>query len=197
MNMRRHAALFSVLGLVGCAAAFVPATNDPQEKLKWAGGLIHKAARPLPAESLIQEAVATFQQQNDELGLADAYRIYGSFFSAPAIEKWHRWYAEHGFRDKSATLENRYWKSIEYFEKARDIYTRYERFDRLTYVNLNMGLSYELLGDLDAACRAYERSAESKRENARYNPEAKIVAPERFATYEDVLAFHKQRAQCK
>ncbi len=197
-KLRLYAVLILVVpGLAGCAAAFVPATSDPNEKLKWAGGLVHLGSRPLPAERLIQEAMEIFQQQHDQLGLADVYRTYGSFFSSPSIEKWNKWYRQHGFLDKTATLENRYTKSLEYFEKARAIYTEHKRFAALAYVNLNMGLTYELLGDPDAACLAYERSAESNRENVRYNPDTKIDLPPGIATYEEFLAPHKQRAGCK
>jgi len=186
-DLQRYGAIVAVLWLAGCAAAFVPVTSDPQEKLNWAGGLVHMGSRPLPAERLIQEAIAIYKHRNDEVGLAGAYRVYASFFASPAIERWRKWYAEHGFLDETATVDNRYAKSIEYFQKAAAIYTRYNRTDWLTYLNLNMGLTYEQMGDRDSACRAFERSAENYRATARFGPEIKVAAD-----YHEVLASHKK-----
>jgi tetratricopeptide (TPR) repeat protein len=188
-DVQRYGAIVVVLWLAGCAAAFVPATSDPQEKLNWAGGLVHMGSRPLLAERLIQEAITIYKQRNDEVGLAGAYRVYASFFASPAIEKWRKWYAKHGFLDKTATVDDRYAKSIEYFQKAAAIYTRHNRTDWLTYVNLNMGLTYEQMGDRDSACRAFEISEENYRATARFDPEIKVVTD-----YHEVLASHKKHA---
>jgi tetratricopeptide (TPR) repeat protein len=188
-DVQRYGAIVVVLWLAGCAAAFVPATSDPQEKLNWAGGLVHMGSRPLAAERLIQEAITIYKQRDDEVGLAGAYRVYASFFTSPAIEQWRKWYAKHRFLDKTATVDDRYAKSIEYFQKAAAIYTQHNRTDWLTYVNLNMGLTYEQMGDRDAACRAFERSEENYRATARFDPEIKVVTD-----YHEVLASHKKHA---
>lgn len=174
--------------LAGCAAAFVPDTSDPHEKLKWAGGLVHMGSRPLPAEWLIQEAITIFAERGDEVGLAAAYRVYGSFFASPAIEQWRRWYSAHGFRDKTATVDNRYTKSIEYFQRAVDIYTRYHRTDWLTYVYLNMGRTYEAMGERDPACHAFEKSAENHAATAHFDPEINVAA-----NYNDMVTAHKKK----
>ncbi len=184
-------ALCAVLCLAGCAAAGVPHTNDPYEKLNWAGGLVHVGSRPVPAEALISEAIAIFEQRNDELGLAAGYRAYASFFASPAIEGRRQWYAQYGFRDKAATLENRFSKSIEYFQKAEAIYTRHNRSDWLTYVNLNMGLTYQVMGDLNSACRAFERSEANHRATAHFGPDVNVTVD-----YAQVLTSHKRSARC-
>src|SRR5438128_2442039 len=105
--------LLIAVHLTGCAAALVPATRDPYKKLAYAGMLYDEQNRPLPAERLIREAIADFEKSGDELGLAQAYWNYGLFFRSASMGRWEVVYRRDGFQDKSATLENRYSKSVE------------------------------------------------------------------------------------
>jgi tetratricopeptide (TPR) repeat protein len=182
--------------LAGCAAMFVPRTSDPAGKLRSATALFDKQGRPLPAERLIREAIDIYMQKNDELGLAEAYRTYGFFFRSPSIEKWSKVYRENGFLEKSATFESRYANSVEYFEKARAILAQHKRLDALTNVDLNLGFTYELMGDKRAACQAFDKSLESNREFRRENPNATIELPRGVNSYEDFIAPHRTRAGC-
>ncbi len=196
-------ALFHVLCLCGlsvifsgCAGLGVVALSDPAAKLRAAGDLFDRQDRPLIAERLIREAIESYQKNNDKLGLADAYRTYGFFFRSSAIEgKWSKHYRDNGFLDKSASFDARYGKSIEYLEKARIIFADYKRFDALTNVNLNMGFTYEVMGYGAAACEAFDRSVENNRDNLQI-AKAKIALPQGFATYEEFLAPHRERAGC-
>ena len=126
--------------LAGCAAMLVPATSDPAEKLKNAASLFGQQQRPIPAEKLILEAIDIYEQQQNKLGLAEAYRQYGFFFRSASVEKSAQYFRNVGFIEKTATFETRYSKSIEYFEKARDIYTEQKKYDALINVYLNMGV---------------------------------------------------------
>ena len=187
--------LFVVLG--GCAGVGVVATSDPAAKLHDAGYLFDQADRPLIAERLIREAIEIYEKNNDQLGLAEAYREYGFFFRSRSIEgKWNKFYRENGFLDKSATFDTRYAKSIEYFEKARIIFTENNRFDALTNVNMNMGFTYVAMGNREAACQAFDRALESYHENIRQNPTAKPVLPQGFSSYEDYWSDRKKRYGC-
>lgn len=185
------------LALSGCAGFGIVATSDPAAKLNDAGDLFGRQDRPLPAERLIREAIEIYQEQKDQLGLAEAYRTYGFFFRSPSIEgKWNKHYRENGFLDKAATFETRYAKSIEYFEKARSTYAENKRFDALTNVDLNMGFTYVAMGNRDAACQAFDRSVESYRENSRQTAGARPVVPRGFASYEEFVADRKKRYGC-
>jgi tetratricopeptide (TPR) repeat protein len=186
---------FSVI-LGGCAGVGLVAISDPAAKLREAGDLFDRQDRPLGAERLIREAIERYRKDNDQLGLANAYRTYGFFFRSSAIEgKWSRYYRENGFLDKSASFGAKYEKSIEYFEKARTIFADYKRFDALTSVNLNIGFTYEVMGYREAACQAFDRSLENNRDNLQIS-KAKVVLPQGFATYEEFLAPHRERAGC-
>ena len=101
-----------VLG--GCAAALVPQTGDPKEKIAWAYWLFDDSLRPLPAENLLHESIEIYKSANDQAGLAEAYKAYGVFLRSYSIEKWRKIYIERGFIDQSVTFENRYKKSISY-----------------------------------------------------------------------------------
>jgi tetratricopeptide (TPR) repeat protein len=185
----------SCLALAGCAGFGVVAESDPAAKLETASRLLYQ--RPLMAERLIREAIDIYQQKGDEIGLANAYRTYGFFFRSESIEgKYSKHYRDRGFLEKSATFDNRYAKSLEYFYQAARIYAAHQRFDALTNVNFNAGLTYVLSGEFKAACRAFDTSLENMRGNLRQNPAAKPVVPAGFQDYETFLADTKKRYGC-
>lgn len=185
------------LSLISCAGVGVVATSDPKVKLSDAINLFSQQDRPLIAERLIREAIEICQPNADQECLAAAYWTYGVFFRSPSLEgHWSKIYKESGFLDKSATYDNRYAKSVEYFKKARDIYGRLEQFDHLTNANLNIGFVYELMGEHELACRAFDESSANHRENIRRNPTAKVKLPQGFASYDDYLAIQMKRVGC-
>ena len=189
--------LFSLLAFAGCAAIGVPATSDPAGKLRDATALFDRQDRPLPAERLIREALEIYQKNGDQLGVAEAYRTYGFFFRSGSVGgKWSKFYRNNGFLERSATFDTRYTKSIEYFEMARAIFSAHQRFDALTNVDLNIGFTFELMGDRQAACQAFDRSRQDNTELLRRKPGTRIELPQGVATYEQFLAPHRQRAGC-
>jgi hypothetical protein len=184
------------LTFAGCVAVGLPATGDPAKKLHAATALFDHRNRPVLAETLIRQALERYQTNGDELGVAEAYRTYGFFFRSASVGRLSNFYRKNGFLDKSATFDARYGKSVEYFERARLIYAAHQRFDALVNVDLNMGFTLELMGDQPAACRAFDRSLQDSAEHARQSPDAKIVLPSGFGTYEEFVASHKQRLDC-
>lgn len=184
--------------LAGCAGVGVVATADPKAKLADATRLFDQQDRPLLAEQLIREALDACGQSADPACLADAYRTYGFFFRAASVggnSRQH--YQESGFLDRSATFDTRYAKSVEYFQRSREIYARLERFDALTNIDLNMGFSYELMGDKAQACQAFAASAADHRENMRRNPGVEVALPQGVASFDDFLVPHRRRAGCQ
>jgi tetratricopeptide (TPR) repeat protein len=172
--------------------------RDPAAKLHHAEDLYERQDRPLTAEKLIREAIETYRQGSDQVGLAEAYRTYGFFLRSESVEgKWSKHFVDEGFLDTSVTFENRYEKSIDYLEKARTIFEAYRRYDSLTNINLNIGFTYEVLGNLEAACRAFERSVGNNRDSQVLDTHLQVGLPKGFATYEDFLAPHRKRAGCE
>lgn len=191
-------AFAALLGLNGCAGVGVVATSDPRAKLADAGDLFDRQDRPLIAERLIREAIEIYQKQNDEVGLAEAYRAYGFFFRSPSIEgKWSNYYRKNGFLEPNATFGGRYWRSVEYFAKSQELFAKHQKYDALTNVNLNLGHSYLLIKEREKACAAYDESLKNYRQNIDANPGAKPALPTGYASYEQYLAEVKERARCK
>jgi tetratricopeptide (TPR) repeat protein len=198
ISIGRALATAILIALAGCAGVGIFATSDPAAKLRDARDLYSRQDRPLPAERLIQEAIEIYQANNDQLGLADAYRTYGIFLSSESVRagRSSRFYMESGFLDKSVGYFSRYAKAIEYFEKAGAIFLEHKRFDALTNVNMNMAFTYDWMENKEAACRAFDRSLENDRDNLAQNPSATIVLPKAFKTYDEFVAHQKKRSGC-
>jgi tetratricopeptide (TPR) repeat protein len=184
--------------LSGCAAMGVPATSDPARKLGDANALL-ELQRPFPAEKLIIESIQIYKEQNNEKGLAEAYRAYGTFFRSTAVGEspWRKSYEERGFLDKSAKFESRYSKSIEYYMLADNIYERLDFLERRSNVHLNMGITYELAGDLPSACKAYSESLRFNTAALQKDPTIIIFVPPPYKTFAEGLAPFLKRAQCE
>jgi tetratricopeptide (TPR) repeat protein len=182
----------------GCAGGGTARLSVAATELREAADLYGPQDRPLVAEKLIWEAMDTYRNNDDQLGLAAAYRSYGFFLRSQSVEgHWSQYYREHGFLDRSVTFDSRYEKSIAYLEQARAIFEHYGRFDALTNINLNIGFTYEVLGYHDAACEAFDRSVGNNRDSLEQNDKVKVSLPKGFDSYEDFLAPHRKRVGCE
>lgn len=182
--------------LAGCAAVGVVETNDPAIKIKDAYALFDQQQRPLPAERLIRQAIEIYQNKNDDLGLAEAYRAYGFFFRSAAIEKWHKTYESAGFIETGAAFTNRYNKSIEYFEKSAAIFEKHQKFAELTNIYLNMGFTYEFANQPEKACEQYKKSVISNQRQIKEHPSAPVTLPQGFSSYEAYVTAILERLKC-
>lgn len=183
--------------LTGCAAILVPETKDPYEKLAWAKEFVNKQDRPLPAERLIREAITIFETENNSVGIADAYTGYAEFFKYPGSQKWEPLYRKDGFLDKTATYDNKYEKTMEYYVKAKEIYLKNNRHDRLTDVSLNIGTMLHFLKKNDQACQAFSDSLENYHSYTAENPNSKAKIPAGFSSYDDFISNRKKASDCK
>jgi tetratricopeptide (TPR) repeat protein len=171
---------------------------DLAAQLQTAERLYEEQGDALNAETLIQDTMEAYRAKSDQLGLAESYRAYAFFLRSDVIEgKWSEHYKSAGFLDPSVTFATRYENSIDYLEKARAIFSTYGRYDALTNINLNIGFTYEVLGNPDAACRAFENSIGSNREGLERHAKLQITLPKGYATYEDFLAPHRKRVGCE
>jgi tetratricopeptide (TPR) repeat protein len=186
-------------GLVtmGCAAALVPATGDPYEKLSHASRLFDKQERPLPAEKLIIESIQSFEKADDKLGLAHAYRVYGFFFKSQGVEKWEKFYRENGFQDESAAFDTRLLKSIDYFDRSIPLFQNMQAYDIAVNVTLNKGFTLMQLNENSKACAAFEETLENNRRNIEAHPAAKPEAPAGFSSIEDYVAALQTKINCR
>jgi len=163
-----------------------------------------RQARPLPAERLIREAIAIYQERDDPHGLANAHREYGDLLRSPAILKWEKVYRRDGFQDKSITFDNRFEKASEFYRKALTYYERAEqqnrqaeKYDALTNIYFNMAWSHYKLDERDKACGYYVQAVEAYGENIRRNPTAKPYIPPGAGSFSEFIGIEKRRAGCK
>jgi tetratricopeptide (TPR) repeat protein len=179
--------------LSGCSAVGVVQTNDPAKKIEQAASLFSQQDRPLPAERLIQEAADIYRSTGNDVGLAEAYRTYAFFFRSQAVEHWGWHYRQYGFLDKSATFDNRYEKSIEYFDHSKALWEKAGRHDWTANIELNKGFTFMLLKQPENACLAYDASL---RANAEFPPK-NVQMPKGFASYVEFVEDFKRKAACK
>jgi hypothetical protein len=198
---RASAVVFSTLLLalpwLGCAGIGVASTSDPMQKLRDAEVLFGSKGRPLLAERLIREAMAIYEQQHDDLGLAHTYRTYGFFFRSRSVnEQWREYYQKNGFLESSVTWDTRFTGSIRFFQKAVEIFDRMGEFDASTNVNLNMGFTYFLIHDTAQGCRALDKALDSYNANLRAHPDAKPQAPAGYGSFEEFVKQLRVRESC-
>jgi tetratricopeptide (TPR) repeat protein len=181
--------------LCGCAGVGVFSTSDPAAKLHDASYLYTQSDRPLIAERLIREAIEIDEKNDDELGLAEAYRVYGHFFQSTTVSRWSNLFKRDGFLDRSATFDTRYAKSVEYLQKSAKLFGAHDRVDKLTNIYLLMALAYMNMNDRDGACQAFERTLENYNETVRRDPSAKFYLPGN-APFEPMITSMKKKNQC-
>jgi tetratricopeptide (TPR) repeat protein len=190
--------------LYGCAGVGIVATSDPLAKLNDSEDLFMRQARPLPAERLILEAMAIYEERGDAHGLGNANRQYGDLLRSPAVLKWEKVYRRDGFQDKSITFDNRlekanefYRKAIGYYERAAQEHLKTGKYDALTNVYFNRAWSHVNVNEKDKACGYYDKTVEAYDENIRRNPGAKPYAPPGSGSFSEFIASAKRRAECR
>lgn len=189
-------ATFLILLLTGCAAMLVPETSDPAAKLNWAQELIDNQGRPIPAERLIRESIDIYQERNDELGLANAYRVYGLFFKSEGVNRMQKFYESNGFIDKSATYATRLEKSLEYLQKARVILEKQKNLDRMANIYMHIGFVYQIMKDKPAACSSYDKSLLAYKAMLADDPKSAVLLPPKYKSYDTFIADIKNSAAC-
>jgi len=188
--------VFACIG-TGCAGmGSTHSTVHPQADLRDAEQLYEHENQPATAERLIRATIDACAARDDEIGLAESYRAYAYFLRSQSVESNSQYFRQYGFLDRSVAFETRYEKSIDYLNQAREIYERHARYDALTNINLNIGFTYEVLGNAEAACRAFDRSLENNHDALEQNARVSIGLPKGFASYEEFLAPHRSRVGC-
>jgi tetratricopeptide (TPR) repeat protein len=194
--------VFSVALLVGCAAVGVISSDDPDTKLSDAGHLLDQG-RPLPAQRLIDEAIAIYRERDDPHGLGHAYSQYAELLQSNAIDRAAVSFMRNGFRDKSITLSNRFDKSVEYirmavaqYELAIARHRHAEKYDALTNAHLHLAWMHQMLMQKDAACANFQKTLDAYGLNVERNPQAKPHRPRSGQSIPDYVRGLMRKAQC-
>ncbi|TDK66379.1 tetratricopeptide repeat protein [Sapientia aquatica] len=194
--MNKHPGLLCITTwlLVGCSAFGVIETNDPGQKLAQARQLFSILDRPLPAERLIRESIDIYTANNDNAGLAEAYRYYAFFFKSPSVTHWEHVYAPNGFLDKSAKFDGRYEMSIKYFDLSLAEWNRIGRHDWDANIELNKASAYLQMNQNENACRSYSLSLLADQQ---YHINGRIDLPNGYGTSNEYISALMRLVPCK
>lgn len=185
----------SAILLAACTTATTRFSDDPAVKLEQATDLFQNKDRPVAAERLIREAIRGYEAKGDQVGIADGYATYGSFFRSHAVAVAEEKYRKDGFLDPTADFDRRYAKALEYHIKARDIYASKNRHDRLAGVYIAIAADNSIVGRKQAACAALDQSMASYRQ-VQQDPKARVSVPENFKTFDDYWRSLRKDARC-
>jgi tetratricopeptide (TPR) repeat protein len=123
--------------MMGCSAALVPMTSNPDTKIRQAYQLMD-LGRVIPAKKLLDEALVIYLERNDEMNIARVYSSYGSLYYGPKGQG-------------PFELPN-FPESFANFDKAISIY---ERLKQPKYVALNLwgkALAFAAKKEFDKTC---------------------------------------------
>ena len=195
MALRHIIIILTLISLTGCAAALVPYTSDPKQKIADAYWLFDTKQRALPAQKLILEAIDIYKKDENKSGLAEAYVTYGIFLRSYAVDQYSERYKETGFNNGQFSFEERYKMSIEYFDKSRVIYKQKEEYDNLTNTYLHMGFTYLTNENVQKGCEMFIKSLDMNKLFMSKNPDAKLSLGG-FKSYKDYIDNKMQLAKC-
>ena len=182
-----------ILVLSGCAGR---STGDPALKLKWASEDFSSKDNPVEAEKLIRDAIDIYELKRNHLGLAEAYRQYGLFFRSNAVSKFEEHYQRNGFLDEKVRFKDRYAKAIEYFNRAKDIYSDFGRYDDLSELYISLAKTYDITNRREEACEAFSKSIESFSRFKSVNKETQEQNALEIANYTEYVGLMRKQAGC-
>lgn len=174
--------------ITACASVNVKNSKCDTQDLKEAEALMLKQLRPLPAERKIQHVITKSIEDNNQVCLAQAYRLYGFFFRSSAVEKWQSYYTKNGFIDTTAQYDKRLFKSAEYFEKAIAIYLSLNDYnDALSNLYFNLGVTYESLNELEKAEMYYTESLAYHKRSWNKSSNQSYIMPKKYHRFEQFI----------
>ena len=157
----------------------------------------------MPAERLIDEAIAIYRERDDTHGLGYAYGLYGELLQSNAIDRGAVSFMRNGFRDKSITLSNRFDKSAEYtrmavaqYELAIVRHRQAEKYDALTNAHLHLAWLHQRLMQKYAACANFQKALDAYGLNVQRNPQAKPHRPRDGQSIPSYIRGQMGKAQC-
>ncbi|PWR25987.1 hypothetical protein [Zavarzinia aquatilis] len=191
--MRNHIlALLATVLLAGCAAADVPATDDPAVKLQQARQLFSVEGRPAQAERLIQEAMATYRESGDAQGLALAHREYAYFLSTPGTDAI---IANPGGAQAPASPE-RLKRALGEMREASTLFAQLNIFDRLSNTAMGEARIEHDLDDTAAACASLTRSLAASDKQTALHPDRKPNLPPGMNSFADLIGHFRKEYGC-
>ena len=179
-----------VVSLMGCAAAGVPYTNDPEQKIKYAHELIN-SNRAIPAEKLLKEAVEIYTEKDDKQGLAKSYSELGAFYLTNAYKNYKSFYEKHNEYDYKRD------QSVKYYLKSEELFLSVNEYYSASNMALRLGDLHKIRDEKELSCKAYDRSITHHDLGKKEHPDKKLFLPKGYNTFIDYIEERLVENKCK
>jgi len=150
--MKKIFILVIVVLTLGCAAAGVPHTNDPEKRLEFAYQLMNTPGRGIAAERLGLQSLSEFEAAGNVYGEAEAHTFLGLFYKSSAYREHKDFYVSHGEYDPTSE------KSISHFKEAEKAFEKDGDYWGVSKVIFAMGNAFASEKDMKNACSSYKES---------------------------------------
>ncbi len=172
-----------LLLLLGCAAAGVPYTNDPTQKLVYAYSLMNQG-RALPAERLGKEALDSFKEANNQFGEAEAHIFLGQLYKHNSYRAFSEHFKKNGDYDPTNG------KSIAHTAQAIEIYEALENHMQLAKAKFALANTY-ISTKPEKSCKLYDESLREYEKGKAKNPNQDFTINPAYKSFEDMVSGFK------
>lgn len=187
--MRSLLIIFAALTFVGCSAALVPASSNPDTKLTQAKDLM-SLERAIPAERLVREAIDIYKEQNNVKGLANAYAQYGLMLISPVYRKYEKFWRDGGSYDPTPKT------AINYLEQSLLLYGQADDPEGQRFASFQLGRLFQMDGENKKACHAYDQSTQYHQIALNRFPQNKYYIAPGTKSWEDMISKLKVQLGC-
>jgi hypothetical protein len=194
--MKQVIFIFAICFLSACAAVGVTASSDPHQKLKDAYSLL-RGNRPYPAERLMREAIAGFEERKDSYGLGVAQFMYGQFVKSHGFD----WPLFRKLYPNTDTAEQRNALASRYFMDAIGNFRTAAADPNLTH-DTRTGyywreyLAHREMNNREGMCATLHEMETEHDALIKESPGAKVQFPEQYATFDEYITASLRDAQC-
>ena len=172
--VKKLALIFIPVFILGCAAAGVPYTEDPNEKINYGYALLNQG-RAIPAEKMGKEALEKFTEQDNRFGVAEAHIFLGQLYKHPAYSS-------------PPSSE----KSVNHSQQALNIFSEMGNYAQATKAQFAIANAY-IESNKEKGCEAYDASLELYEKGKKLNPGESFQISSSYRSFpEMVKAFKNQ-----
>jgi tetratricopeptide (TPR) repeat protein len=177
----RLVSIFTLIFLTGCAGVGLNATSDPDVKIQQSYQMMNEGRYSM-AKDLIRQAMATYKEDQNILGIAEAYHTLGNLYKYPVDGGGNADYARSGT----------------YYEKAKEYYEQAGNETGVIKSIVGIGNSYYLRKNNNTACQYYDEAL------TRYNSgkaagkitAEPVILDQRYKNMGDVINAFMVREKC-
>ena len=181
-----------LLLFTGCAGVGLMATSNPDVKLQQAYQMMDQD-RALMAEDLIRQAIVIYEKEDNTLGIAEAYHLYGQLYSHPAY---------HGksaatFR-KFGTYDGSYMKAINNYEESIKAFNKIGSEIGIVKCLVGIANAYHKRNEDGKACGYYKKALSRYQEGKKNGTITKepVIFDKRFKNMGQIINSYIKHYNC-